>query len=187
MDASFNIVSLIETNPNVKLSNTYSNKFINKIKENFTEMQQQLFVASLYGYLHYNPITDFVIDLDNIWKWLGFSTKQKAKLLLEKNFVINKDYILLNLQDKQTNDCRGGHNKQTFLLNIHTFKLFCIKAETEKANEIHEYFVKLEDIMHQIVQEENNELKQNSDLFGNMLKDVLEKKKFLKKVLQLVN
>ena len=32
------------------------------------------------------------MDLDNIWKWLGFSQKIKAKELLEKNFILDKDY-----------------------------------------------------------------------------------------------
>lgn len=128
-----NIVDLIESNNILQLSPEFNNHFINKIKENFTEPQQQLFVSSFYCYLNYNQTTDFVVDLDNIWRWLGFSRKQKSKLLLEKNFIIDKDYkVLLNPQDKQTNDTRGGHNKQTFLLNIRTFKLFCIKAGTEK-------------------------------------------------------
>jgi hypothetical protein len=101
-----------------------------------------------------------VIDLDDVWRWLGFSTKQKARMLLEKYFVVEKDYkILLNLNDKQTVDRHGGHNKHTILLNVQTFKLFCIKADTKKAQEIHEYFIKLEELMQTIVQEESDELK----------------------------
>jgi phage anti-repressor protein len=160
MDASLNIVELIENNPITKLSCDYNNRFINKIKENFTETQQQLFVSSFYCYLNYNQTNDFVIDLDNIWKWLGFSQKAMAKRLLENSFVINKDYkSLLCRSAEQKTETRGGHNKETILLTIRTFKLFCIKSGTEKANEIHEYFVRLEDIMNQIVQEECIELK----------------------------
>lgn len=154
------IINLIENNPITRLSQTYNNKLINKIKKEFTETQQQLFVSSFYCYLQYHPTNDYVVDLDNIWKWMGFSTKQKAKMLLEQQFMKEKDYnFLLNLKDKQKDHIRGGYNKQTFLLNIRTFKLFCIKAGTQKANEIHEYFVRLEDILHQVVQEETDELK----------------------------
>jgi len=32
------------------------------------------------------------VDLDNIWKWLGFKYKSKAKYLLENNFELEKDY-----------------------------------------------------------------------------------------------
>jgi hypothetical protein len=68
---NINIVNLIEKNPITKLSNTYNNKLLIKIKELFTESQQQLFIASFYCYLNYNNTSDFVIDLDNIWEWLG--------------------------------------------------------------------------------------------------------------------
>jgi len=45
-----------------------------------------------------------------------------AKCSLEKYFIIDKDYkVLLNQQAKQSNDTRGGHNKQIILLNIRTF------------------------------------------------------------------
>jgi hypothetical protein len=178
MDASLNIVDLIENNPIIKISPECNNRFINKIKENFTETQQQLFVSSFYCYLNYNQTTDFVIDLDNIWKWLGFSQKAMAKRSLQKHFIIDKDYkVLLCQSAEQKNDTRGGHNKEIIMLNIRTFKLFCIKAGTEKANEIHEYFVKLEEIMNEILKEECLELKQKleNQKISNQLEKELEK------------
>jgi hypothetical protein len=45
------------------------------------------------------------------------------------------------------------------MLNIDTFKKFCLKACTKKADEIHEYFIKLENIMFEITIEESEELK----------------------------
>ena len=148
MDNSFNIVTLIETNPISRLSNEYNNKFLTKIKDKFNELEQQMFVSSFYCYLNYHPTNDYVIDLDNIWKWLGFSQKGMAKRTLEKYFTIEKDYkCSLCRPAKQKEDGRGGHNKETILLNINTFKLFCIKTETKKAKEIHEYFVKLEGVL----------------------------------------
>ena len=158
--SSLDIVNLIEKNPITKLSGTYNSKLLSKIKEEFTETQQQLFIASFYCYFNYNKNTDFVIDLDNIWEWLGFSKKIKAKTILEKNFIIENDYkILLCDSAQQTKEGRGGHNKEIIMLNIKTFKLFCIKAGTEKSNEIHEYFIKLEEILQDVIQEESDELK----------------------------
>ena len=130
MEATLNIVELIENNPIARLSDTYQNKLLAKIKTNFTNNEQQLFIASFYCYLNYNQKNDFVIDLDNVWKWLGFSNKAHSKLALEKNFIINKDYksLLTNLSE-QKQHIRGGHNKETFMLNIGTFKRFCLKAD----------------------------------------------------------
>jgi hypothetical protein len=156
-----NIVDLIENNPITKLNgNNYQCKMVTKIKEYFNNFEQQMFVSSFYCFLNYNSKTDFVIDLDNVWKWLGFNQKVKAKVLLENHFKINIDYIkLLSHEGKQTSHIKGGQNKETFMLNVKTFKLFCIKAGTKKADEIHEYFIKLEEILQEIIQEESSELK----------------------------
>ena len=164
MDSSLNIVELIENNPITKLSHAYNSKLLAKIQTNFNEFEQQLFVSSFYCYLNCDPKNDFVIDLDHIWKWLGFSIKQKAKFLLEKNYVVNQDYkLLLNLQVKQTTHTKGGHNKEIFMLSVKTFKSLCLKAGTKKATEIHEYYIKLEDTLHEAISEESDELKMQLD------------------------
>jgi phage anti-repressor protein len=157
---SVDIVTLIENNPITKLDGNYQSKLIEKIKNNFTDYEQQMFLSSFYCYLKYDTKNDYVIDLDNIWEWLGFGQKVNAKRCLEKNFVINKNYKLLLCQlAKQTNTTKGGHNKETFMLNIETFKKFCLKAGTKKADEVHDYFIKLENIMFEVTKEESEELK----------------------------
>ena len=161
MDCSLNIVQLIENNPITKLTNTYNSRLLAKIQEKFTESQQQLFISSFFCYLNYHPTDDFVIDLDNIWQWLGFSQKINAKTSLEKHFLIEKDYKLSLLRSQERrNQTKGGQNREQILLNIETFKLFCIKAGTKKAGEIHEYFVKLERLLHEVMEEESTEFKQ---------------------------
>jgi len=101
------------------------------VKASFSNYEQQLFVASFYCYLKYDNTRDYVVDLDNIWKWLGFSQKVKAKLLLENHFELNTDYKKsLSYTGKQPEHVKGGHNKETFLLNIRTFKKFCLHLLT---------------------------------------------------------
>ena len=156
--SNLNIVELIEKNPISKLSNTYNNKLLSKIKETFTNSQQQLFISSFFCFLNYDQTTDFVINLDHIWKWLGFSQKVNSKVLLEKNFKQDINYKIIQ-QDKEEQKGRGGHNKEIIMLNIKTFKLLCLKAGTKKADEIHDYFIKLEEILQQTIGEECNELK----------------------------
>jgi len=166
--SNFDIVSLIEQNPITQLSGDYHNKLITKIKETFNDSQQQMFVASFYCYLNCDKKNDFVIDLDNVWKWLGFSSKHKAKELLNKTFILVKDYkILLTQTGEQKTPNHGGNNKQTILLNIDTFKKICLKAGTKKADEVHEYYIKLEETLHEIIQEESNELKLQLENYKN--------------------
>ena len=149
---TLNIVSLIESNPITTLTATYQVKVLEKVKEKFTSFEQQLFLSSFYCYLNFNQTLDFIIDLDNVWKWLGFGQKVRAKELLEKHFIIDIDYkkSALNLE-KAVN---GGQNKQIIMMNIKTFKLLCIKSQTKKANEIHEYYINLEEIINSVLKEQ---------------------------------
>jgi hypothetical protein len=154
---SFDIVDLIEKNPITRLSKTYQSNLIRKIQESFGDNQQQLFVASFFTYLNYNSKCDFIIDLDNVWKWLGFSRKDPAKRILEKHFRKEKDYKILLHQVVEK--VHGGNNKEQIMMNIETFKKLCLKAGTKRADEIHDYYIKLEEIMHQLVHEESAELR----------------------------
>jgi phage anti-repressor protein len=157
---SVDIVNLIECNPITKLNGNYQSKLVEKVQKTFSNYEQQMFLASFYCYLNYDSKNDFVIDLDNVWKWLGFGQKVNAKRILEKNFVIDKDYkILLCQLAKQTSNTQGGHNKETFMLNVDTFKKICLKAGTKKADEIHDYFIKLEHVLQEVLIEESNKLK----------------------------
>jgi hypothetical protein len=185
MDSTLNIVELIENNPIARLSDTYQNKLLAKIKTNFTNNEQQLFIASFYCYLNYDQKNDFVIDLDNVWKWLGYNQKIKAKDLLEKYFIINIDYkLLLSQATQQKQHIRGGHNKETIMLNIKTFKRLCLKAGTTKADEIHEYYIKLEETLQEVILEESNELRLQLEQKDKLLeKSEIDKIKIREKTL----
>ena len=169
---NINIVELIESNPITKMSSDYNYKLLVKIKDNFTDFEQHVFLSSFYCYLKYHPKNDFVIDIDDVWKWIGFSQKVKAKQLLEKQFILNKDYIkLLYQQEKQLPHTKGGQNKEIFMLNIETFKKFCLKAGTKKADEIHEYYIKMEGLIQEVINEDCIELKKQLEDQKQILED----------------
>ena len=171
---TLNIVDLLEKNPVTRLSSTYNNKLINAIKETFTETQQKFFTSYFYCYLNYNQETDFVIDLDSIWEWLGFSQKSRATDLLEKKFILNKDYKHISNLDKEKGKGKGGHNKKTFMMTIKTFKLFCLKSGTEKADEICDYFIKMQELLLTLGIEQNNELRIQLEKLKNESKKINE-------------
>ena len=154
-----NIVELIEKNPITKLSQEYNCRLLTKIQESFTGFEQQLFVSSFYCYLNYDKNLDFVVDLDNVWSWLGFASKFVSLRTLEKHFKIDVDYKNLD-SSQETIKSHGGHNKQIIMLTVRCFKSLCLKAQTKKASEIHEYYMKMEEVLHQVVEEETDELKQ---------------------------
>jgi hypothetical protein len=178
---SINIVELIENNPITKLSNDYNVKLLSKIKENFTNFEQQIFLSSFYCYLNCDSKNDFVIDLDNVWKWIGYNQKVKAKILLENNFVEGNDYTKsLSQAGKQTTHTKGGQNKEIFMLNVGTFKKFCLKAGTKKADEIHDYYIKLEELIQTTINEECIELKLQLTQQNQLLENVEKEKEDLK-------
>jgi phage anti-repressor protein len=199
--ATLNIVELIEKNPITKLSQKYNNILLAKLQENFNTFEQQLFVASFYCYLNYDKNMEFVVDLDDVWKWLEFSQKFNAIRILEANFKLDVDYKNITAstsdsdeehstnQDKQKK--HGGHNKQTIKLTIRCFKLLCLKAQTKKAGEIHEYYMKMEETLHQILDTETSELRaqleQNNEVISTLNQATItlteEKKRAVEKTL----
>ena len=151
---SVDIVNLIESNPLTKLTGNYQSSMVDKMKANFNTYEQQMFLSSFYCYLNYND-ADYVIDLDNVWEWMGFQQKYHAKHLLEKYFCNNNDYKIFAPElAGAKKEGRGGHNKEIILMTIKTFKLMCLKAGTKKSNEIHEYYVKMEKVIQEVVMEE---------------------------------
>ena len=171
---SLNIVELIEKNPITRLSKNYQNVFIKKIKENFTEEQQRLFVANFYCYLNYKD-DEFVINLHDIWKWIGYNRVDAAKTALNNNFKIDSDYIIFGqkntkaapdysgpaFQSKSDGKNKGGAglNKEVILMTVDTFKNFCMLANTEKAKSVRTYYVKMEKLVSETFQTEMEEIR----------------------------
>ena len=177
------IVQLIETNPITDLTKPYQSKLVNKIKHQFSSDEQHLFVASFYCYLNYKP-TEFIIDLDTIWEWLGFARKDPAKRLLIQNFEENIDFRLLH----RTVENSLGRPSEQILMTQKTFKKLCMKSGTKKADMIHDYFIGLEGILQETLLEESNELRdqlQQKDIILKSTEIALEsEKEKLKKMMR---
>ena len=114
--SEIDIVELIETNPVTKLSDVYQHKLLSKLQCAFTGRDQQLFLASFFCYLNYNSISDFVIDLDNIWEWLGFTQKVNAKRFLENHFTPDVDINVCSSQKKIKNRGEVGITRKRLCL-----------------------------------------------------------------------
>jgi hypothetical protein len=147
---SVDIVSLIESNPIARFNQTYHSKIIDKLSVKFSNYDEKIFLSNFYCYLKYDKVNDFVIDLDNIWKYIGFRNKANAKRLLRNSFIIEKDYkiLLLNIQEKEK-----------IMLNINTFKKICVKSFIKRGDEIYDYFSRLEEVFYEILLEEVIELR----------------------------
>ncbi len=61
--------NIIENTPVNSFIKSYKNKMIDKITQVFKTKEQQMFIASFYCYLKYDPRKDFVIEFENVWKF----------------------------------------------------------------------------------------------------------------------
>jgi phage anti-repressor protein len=142
-----------------------------KLSQEFNGEEQQIFINNFKSYLTYNQDKDYVIDLEFITKFLGFTRKDHAKRILNKYLIENTDYklllprsgeqdnvLLLRQEAEQKNNQEsgkkhGGINKETILLTPNAFKDFCMRADTDKSRRIRQYYMKMESIMFQHLNE----------------------------------
>jgi phage anti-repressor protein len=140
-------------NSNTTLSLNVQTKMVKFINEEFTDSEQQWYIANLYVYMNYHPTNDFPINLENVFKMIGFANKGNAMKTIKSNFTKDEDYkVELFHTEKRKNE--GGYNKEDIMLNADTFKNLCMIAKTDKGKAIRKYYVKLENIYNKIIKEE---------------------------------
>ena len=134
------LMELIENN-SIKVNGVYDNELLNVIQTELNEMQQKMFVAFSFCQFNYNKKIDYIIDIGNISKWLGFRQKKDVIDIIQENYRQNDDYIVMY---HKVND---NDIEESFLISMNTFKSFCrITDNTSKTKEINEFFKKLEEV-----------------------------------------
>ncbi|PNH12536.1 hypothetical protein TSOC_000505 [Tetrabaena socialis] len=140
---------------------THDEDLMALLRSELTGHEQQLFVTGFAAYLQYDPRKDFVVDLDDVYTWLGFTRKDSVKKLYTKHLTENVHYhvfrqlaetplggrFLLRQKAEQKSEPRGGSNKEQILLTIHGFKQLCMSANTEKGRRVREYYIGMEEIL----------------------------------------
>jgi phage anti-repressor protein len=115
----------------------------------------------------------YPVDFDLAWEWIGYSSKQKGKDSLLRNFIENDHYTRSVEMVKRKQG--GGAVKEKILLTKDTFKMFCMLAQTSKGNEVREYFIKVEKKLYQLTSDTNYiETRDKSKKVRNMFTGVLQ-------------
>ena len=92
------------------------------LNEEFTEEELKLYIANLYMYLNYNSTTDFPINLETVYKMIGFANKGNAMKTIKSNFTKDEDYktvFFLKEKNLNTKDL-GGRPTEDIMLNVDT-------------------------------------------------------------------
>ena len=99
------------------------------------------FIDDFFNVLQYTDYNDtFFINFDNVVKWLG-QRKDSTKRTLVDNFIKNVDYTL------KKNDKFRGKPKNEILLKQSTFKKLCMISKSNRAKEVREYFLNVEETL----------------------------------------
>ncbi|PNG85898.1 hypothetical protein TSOC_015326, partial [Tetrabaena socialis] len=134
------------------------NELLDILRSELTGHEQQLFITGFAAYLQYDSRKDFVINLDEVYTWLGFTRKDSVKKLYTKHLTENVHYqvfrqlaenplggqFLLRPKAEQKDEHRGGSNKEHILMTIHGFKQLCMAANTDKGRRVREYYISME-------------------------------------------
>lgn len=149
-----NFTELVK-NSNTTLSLNLESKMIDKLNKTFDEKEQHWYVANLYMYMNYHPTNDFPINLEHVFKMIGFANKGNAMKTIKSNFVEDEDYKTSFIPKEKSS--WGGSGKDEIMLNVDTFKNLCMISKTDKGKEIRKYYVKLENIYNELMKEELEE------------------------------
>ena len=191
-----NISELVKNN-NISLSLVAQSDMIDSLNEEFTEHQSQRYLA-FYLFLNYHPTNDFPVNLENVYRDLGFANKGNAMKTIKNNFTKDEDYKIVIFRTEKNLDSNNekpafpsgkaglpvknlggaGLNKETVLLNIDTYKTLCMLVKTEQGKEIRKYYVKLENIYNKIIKKE---IDQHFAFFDKLNKLVDSREKYFSK------
>lgn len=95
----------------------------------------------------------FPVDFDAAWKWIGYSTKQKAKNKLINNFDIEFDYTLTQTVKRVEGNRGGGSVRfESINLTLDCFKSLGMMAGTGQGKEVRRYFLECERIAKKAVE-----------------------------------
>jgi phage anti-repressor protein len=163
-------------NSNNTLSLNLQSKMICLLNDEFTEKEQQWYIANLYMYMNYHPTNDFPINLEHVFKMIGFANKGNAMKTIKSNFVEDEDYKIIIFRTEKNKSIQEtrGRKEETVMLNIDMFKNLCMMVKTEKGKQIRKYYVKLENIYNEIIKEEIDERQKQLEHQKLLLKHKIE-------------
>jgi phage anti-repressor protein len=127
---------------------------IQKIRNKFNADDMQIFEFNINIYKTFkNNKNDFIIEFDEVCKYIGFSRIDHAKRLLIKEFIDKNDYIII-FPPKGENVL--GRKKEKIMLNIKCFKKFCLVAATKQSKILYDYYITMEEIIMEYMEEQFN-------------------------------
>jgi len=108
----------------------------------FTNDEQRQFVEDYEKYLeHGDDSTNHIVNLDDVWKSIGYKNKSSAKQHILSNYMEGEDYVL--------------SEKETILLNVKAFQMMCLTAKTKEGRQTRLNYIKMKTIFQTYIKQTN--------------------------------
>ena len=151
----YNVYYMITLQDFLKKYSSISNKFI----DNFFSL-----------YTINTSDDDFIINFDNLVKWLNMR-KDNLKKTLVASYIKNVDYKIT-----KTKSITAGKPREEIMITSDCCKRLCMLSKTIKAEEVRTYFIEIEKLMDKykkyIIEGLNNKI----DILENNQKPILDTK-----------
>lgn len=118
---------------------------LSKLRLHMNTAEQLMFVDSFYMYLKYGNCSEFVINLDDVFLWLGFTRRDNAKATVLRHLESGVHYETYeeSLQDMNS----SLKIRERTLLTVRGFKQLCLTSKTERGKSIREYYLSMEEVL----------------------------------------
>ena len=118
------------------------------LTERLTAKEKQMYTNLMAA--RYSTSDAFPVNFEDLWRMIGYSTKQKAKDALIHSFKEGSDFLINREveqvgQDSNVEQVRqhGGHNVKNYALTIDCAQQFALEAKTEAGREVRSFFVRV--------------------------------------------
>jgi hypothetical protein len=125
------------------------------LRTELTTDEQHLFIDSFALYLQHDKRKDFVIDLDDVWQWMGFSNKGHAKRATVKNLQQDVDFSVIARDGNKSlmDGSSMGRPVECIRMTQNGFKKLCMRVGTERGSQVSEYYLAMEEVMFEYLQQ----------------------------------
>lgn len=102
--------------------------------------------------------SQFPVDFDDAWRWLGFSRKDSAKRSFEDaEFLAGIDFEIFHINAENSG---RGRPAEKIRLTVDCFKSFAMMAGTKKGKQVRRYFLDCEKHLKELLQQAEENKKQ---------------------------
>ena len=127
-------------------SDTTRDDFVTYLLSRFSEPQKRMFAESYGVYVREDLRNNHCIDLDQAFKWLGFTRKDSAVKLMQKHLTEGQDFAFQHLADC-ANWSQNGRIADKYMLTPRGFKKLLMRARTAQGDAATDYFLEIEDAL----------------------------------------